>query len=118
MAETYTNGVWIVKVGEEDAFVAAWTEFASWGHTWSGAGTLRLVRDVSESNRYMSFGAWESFDAQRAWKDSPEFRERMARVQQHVDDFTPSVFELVTAVDYAAQAPAEPPVAETYEAVR
>ena len=30
MAETYTNGVWIVKVGEEDAFVAAWTEFASW----------------------------------------------------------------------------------------
>ena len=47
----------------------------------------------------MSFGAWESFDAQRAWKDSPEFRERMARVQHHVEDFTPSVFELVTAVD-------------------
>ena len=47
----------------------------------------------------MSFGAWESFDAQRAWKDSPEFRERMARVQQHVENFTPSVFELVTAVD-------------------
>jgi len=98
MAETYTNGVWIVKTGEEDAFESAWTEFASWAKTWPGAGTLRLVRDVSESDRYMSFGVWESFDAQRAWKDSPEFRERMARVRQHVEDFTPSVFELVTAV--------------------
>ena len=99
MAETYTNGVWMVKPGEEDAFVSAWREFASWGHTWPGCGTLRLVRDTSEPSRYMSFGAWESFDAQRAWKDDPEFRERMARVQRHVENFAPSVFELVTAVD-------------------
>ena len=48
MAETYTNGVWIVKPGEEDAFVSAWREFASWGHTRPGCGTLRLVRDTSE----------------------------------------------------------------------
>ena len=99
MAETYTNGVWIVKAGEEDAFVSAWTEFASWGHTWPGAGTLRLVRDSYTPSRYMSFGAWESFDAQQAWKDSADFKERMARVRQHVEDFTPSVFELVTALD-------------------
>jgi heme-degrading monooxygenase HmoA len=99
MAETYTNGVWIVKSGEEDAFVAAWTEFASWGHTWPGSATMQLVRDTYEPSRYMSFGAWESFDAQRAWKDSAEFKERMARVRQHVEDFTPSVFELVTALD-------------------
>ena len=82
MAETYTNGVWIVKPGEEDAFVSAWREFASWGHTRPGCGTLRLVRDTSEASRYMSFGAWESFEAQRAWKDDPEFGERMARVQR------------------------------------
>jgi heme-degrading monooxygenase HmoA len=99
MAETYTSGVWIVKEGEEDAFVAAWREFASWGHTWPGCGTLRLVRDHYEPNRYMSFGPWESFDAQQAWKDDPAFKERIMRVRQHVDDFTPSVFELVTAVD-------------------
>ena len=28
--ETYTTGTWIVKAGEELAFVQAWTEFASW----------------------------------------------------------------------------------------
>jgi hypothetical protein len=43
VAETWTNGIWIVKAGEEDAFIAAWREFASWGETWAGSGTLRLV---------------------------------------------------------------------------
>ena len=45
MAETYTHGIWLVRHGEEDAFVAAWREFASWGSTWPGCGTPRLVRD-------------------------------------------------------------------------
>jgi heme-degrading monooxygenase HmoA len=69
MAETYTNGIWKVKPGEEEQFVAAWREFAAWGQSWSGAGTLRLTRDVYDTSRYMSFGPWESFEAQQAWKD-------------------------------------------------
>jgi hypothetical protein len=47
----------------------------------------------------VSFGPCESFDAQQAWKDLPEFKERIMRVRRHVEDFTPSVFELVTAVE-------------------
>jgi heme-degrading monooxygenase HmoA len=42
---------------------------------------------------------WESFETQREWKESDEFRERMTRVRRHVDDFTPSTYELVTQVD-------------------
>ena len=99
MAETYTNGVWLVNEGEENAFVEAWREFASWGRTWGGCGTLHLVRDRAEPNRFMSFAPWESFDAQQAWKESAEFNERIMRVRKHVEDFTPSVFELVTAVE-------------------
>ena len=30
MPETYTSGVWLAKEGEEDEFVAAWTEFVQW----------------------------------------------------------------------------------------
>jgi hypothetical protein len=30
MGETYTSGVWIVKAGDEDAFVQEWTAFVSW----------------------------------------------------------------------------------------
>lgn len=52
-----------------------------------------------EPRRYMSFGPWESFDAQQAWKDSPEFKERIMRVRAHVEDFTPSVFEHVTSIE-------------------
>jgi heme-degrading monooxygenase HmoA len=42
---------------------------------------------------------WASFEAQRAWKESDEFRERIMRVLRHTEDFTPSTFELVTQVD-------------------
>jgi hypothetical protein len=43
--------------------------------------------------------SWESFEAQQAWKDSPEFNERIGRVKQHTEEFTPSVLEHVTAVE-------------------
>jgi heme-degrading monooxygenase HmoA len=62
-------------------------------------GTLRLVRDPDQPTRYMSFAPWESFEVQRAWKESDEFRERIMRVRRHTEDFTPSTFELVTQVD-------------------
>jgi heme-degrading monooxygenase HmoA len=98
MAKTYTHGTWLVKAGEEDEFVAAWRDFVSWARTWPGSPTFQLVRDHYEPNRFMSFGPWESFEAQQAWKDSPEFKERIGRVKQHTEEFTPSVFDHVTAV--------------------
>lgn len=98
-SETYTSGAWLVKSGEEDEFVAAWREFAAWAGTLPECGTLRLVRDVEQPSRFLSFAPWESFEAQHAWKGTDEFRERMARVQRHVAEFTPSVYELVAQVD-------------------
>jgi len=101
VAETYTSGIWVAKAGAgaEDDFVAAWGEFAAWARTMPGCGTLRLVRDLEEPSRFMSFAPWESFETQRDWKENDEFRERIMRVRRHVDDFTPSTFELVTQVD-------------------
>ena len=99
MPETYTSGVWLAKEGEEDEFVAAWTEFVQWASRHPGCGTFRLVRDVENASRFMSFAPWESFEAQSACQQSAEWRERIGRVQQHVAEFTPSVFELVTQVD-------------------
>ncbi len=98
MTETYTHGTWLVKAGEEDAFVTAWTEFVTWASSFAGSGTFRLVRDVDQPARYMSFAPWETFENQAAWKDTPEFREQIMRVRAHCEDFQPSVFELVTTV--------------------
>jgi heme-degrading monooxygenase HmoA len=99
MTETYTNGTWMVKAGEEDAFVEEWTNFVNWGRSYAGSGTFRLVRDRDQPERYMSFADWESFDAQKAWKSEPDFKERIGRVRSHCSDFQPSVFELVTRID-------------------
>ena len=101
--ETYTSGTWMVKAGEEDAFVQAWTEFASWGSEMTGAGTMRLTRDLSQPRRFFSFAPWEDIHVIRAWKSSPEFRERIGRVRQHTEDFTPWELELVTAVQAGAR---------------
>lgn len=98
MTETYTSGAWKAKPGSEDDFVAAWEEFARWARAMPGCGTLRLVRDVEDGTRFMSFAPWESFEAQRSWKETDEFRERMGRVRQYVEEFTPSTFELVAVV--------------------
>ena len=98
MSEAYSSGTWVAKDGEDEAFVAAWTEFAGWLSTMPGAGTARLTRDTTEPHRYMSFAPWESADAMRAWKSNPEFPQRMAAVREHVADFKPSEFELVVQV--------------------
>jgi heme-degrading monooxygenase HmoA len=99
MTETYTSGTWTVKDGEDDAFVAAWREFVTWASELPGSGTFRLVRDVDEPSHYLSFAPWESHDAQHAWKELPDFPERIGRVRAHCDDFRPHVFELVTTVE-------------------
>ena len=98
MGEAYSSGSWTVKEGEGEKFVEAWTEFAGWLSTMPGAGTARLVRDLSEPQRYLSFAPWESVESMHAWKSAPEFEERMAAVQEHVAEFTPSELELVAEV--------------------
>jgi heme-degrading monooxygenase HmoA len=98
----YTTGTWMPSPGSEEAFVDAWSEFASWASGMPGAGALRLVRDLHEPGRYVSFGDWEGIDEVSAWKSSPEFRERMARVLQHVDDFRPTELALVAAAEDGA----------------
>jgi heme-degrading monooxygenase HmoA len=99
VTETYTSGVWIVKDGEQEDFVREWTEFVRWGSGFAGSGTFRLVRDLDNPTTYQSFAPWESFDAQRTWKEQPEFRERIMRVRRHCEDFQPSTHELVTPVE-------------------
>jgi heme-degrading monooxygenase HmoA len=98
MAETYTSGIWIVKPGEEDAFVQAWTEFVTWASSMTGSGEFRLVRDLEQPGSYLSFAPWESFDSQQAWKEQPDFRERIMRVRSHCEDFQPATYQLVTQV--------------------
>jgi heme-degrading monooxygenase HmoA len=99
MTETYTSGTWMVKAGEEDAFVEAWTEFVRWASELPGSGQFRLARELGQPNHFLSFGSWESADAQRAWRAHGEFEERLGRVRAHCEDMSASAYELVTTVE-------------------
>jgi heme-degrading monooxygenase HmoA len=99
MPETYTSGLWRVKEGREDDFVAAWTDFVTWARDQPGSGTFRLVRDTEDPRRFLSFAPWASFEAQAAWKQTDEFMTRMRWVREHVESFEPSTYELVTQVE-------------------
>jgi heme-degrading monooxygenase HmoA len=103
MAETYTMGFWTAKAGEEEALVSAWTEFAEWIKEQPGVRTLRLVRDLKEPAKFISFADWDGIEAIHAWKALPEFRERIARVKQHTEEFTAAEAELAVSVSAAAQ---------------
>jgi heme-degrading monooxygenase HmoA len=102
MTTVYTSGTWQSNPGSEQAFVKAWEEFATWASRMPGAGSLRLVRDLTHPERFQSFGDWQDIDQVRAWKSLPEFRERIAHVLQHVGDFKPTELELVTTAEHGA----------------
>ena len=97
MPEVYTTGSWKPFPGQEEPFVEAWTEFASWASERHGAGRARLTRDLRDPNQFVSFMDWESIEDVRSWKGSPEFKERMSRVQKHIDKFAPTELELVAS---------------------
>jgi heme-degrading monooxygenase HmoA len=99
MGEIYTTGSWKPSPGREDAFVEAWAQFAGWASSMPGAGTLRLMRDLHQPGRFVSVGDWESIEEVRNWKSSLEFRERMARVLQHVEEFEPTELAVVATAE-------------------
>jgi heme-degrading monooxygenase HmoA len=70
-----------------------------------GADTLRLARDTNDPGQYVSFGRWDSIEDVHAWKASPEFRQRMAVVQENVDRFSPAELEVVATIDAGAVVP-------------
>jgi heme-degrading monooxygenase HmoA len=102
MPETYTMGVWRAKPGEEDLFVAAWAEFAEWMKTQPGVRMARLVRDLKEPAKFISFADWDGIESIHAWKATDEFKQRIATVKQHTDDFTAAEAELTIAIGQPA----------------
>jgi heme-degrading monooxygenase HmoA len=95
----------MAKTGEEEAFIAAWTEFAEWMKTQPGVRTMRLVRDVKEPAKFISFADWDGIESIHAWKATDEFKQRIANVKQHTDEFTAAEAELAVTVGETAPVP-------------
>jgi heme-degrading monooxygenase HmoA len=95
----YTSGRWLVRPGEEDAFVAAWTAFTEWSVAHApGARSFVLIRHAGEPRRFVSFGGWENDPAVAAWRGHPEFGQRLGECRALCEEFEASDYVLAARV--------------------
>ena len=95
MPQHYSHTTWIVKPGQEEEFVTRWSEFAEWSAAQGLSARAKLLRDVDEPGRFLSFGPWESLDAIKRWRALPGFQERVARLDEVLVRFEPHTLQLV-----------------------
>jgi hypothetical protein len=101
MGNPYTAGVWIVKPGHEDEFIAAWRDFAEWTlRTIDGSVWGTLLRDREMPNRFMSFGPFQRIEDIESWRAHPGFAERVGRVRALCDRWDPSTLDEVTTIEF------------------
>jgi heme-degrading monooxygenase HmoA len=93
----YTMGIWQVKPGYEDEFVAAWQEMAEWTmQEVEGAGPGgTLLRDRELRSRFVSFGPWPDDQSIAGWRGSSGFQERVGRIRTLLEDFSPATLDPV-----------------------
>jgi len=94
----FTAGLWVTKPGCEDEFAARWREMADWTRreiSPEARGTL--LRDRDRPNRFMSVGPWPSLEAINAWRAHPGFAERVSKMRDLLEEFSPMTLDDVTA---------------------
>jgi heme-degrading monooxygenase HmoA len=96
MATPYTQGIWTVKPGRSEEFIAAWAEFADWtSQNAAGAGQAKLLRDRDDPDRFISIGPWESLEAIEAWRKLEGWGSRVAKIRDLLDGFEAFTLEVV-----------------------
>jgi hypothetical protein len=70
VGQPYTSGVWTVRDGSQDEFVARWTEFVRTAAESPNAESFILIQDRSDPRQFVSFGAWHDWDSVDAWRSS------------------------------------------------
>ncbi|MGA8988295.1 putative quinol monooxygenase [Aeromicrobium sp.] len=93
----YTLGIWRVKTGHENDFVAAWKKLADRTRADLPQATATLLRDREDPSLFVSSGPWESVEQVDAWRSSSAFTSSIAAIREHVEDFEPHTMDL--AVD-------------------
>ncbi len=92
----YSLTTWIVKPENEDEFVRRWTEFADWSAAEGLSASAKLLRDVDDRSRFISFGPWETLDSIRRWRTLPDHQKHVEALSEVVDHFEPRTLEQVT----------------------
>lgn len=83
MASLYTHGIWRVRPGKEDEFIAAWQDLAAWAlGEIEGARGAMLLADRDEPSHFYTLGPWDDLAAIQRFREHAGFNERMARIRE------------------------------------
>ncbi len=95
--QPYMFGVWTIKKGREDEFIAAWIMFARWTYNnTNGAMIGTLLQDDKIPNRFISFNPWEDAEGMTSWRGTTEFKKFLEVVGDLTEDgSSPSTARLV-----------------------
>ena len=99
MGTPFTLAKWLVKPGQEEAFVEAWKRLGK--HFYSlpqppGPGTL--LRSTTDPRLFYSFGSWPSAEAVAAMRAHPRTGEVMGKVTALCEEATPGGYTVVAVV--------------------
>jgi quinol monooxygenase YgiN len=94
----WTSGTWRVRVGREDDFIAAWTEFARWSQAAFGGSQAWLLRARDDQQVFVSIGPWPDDATIARWRDSAGFGERVTRIRGLLESFEPRTLDQVVAL--------------------
>lgn len=94
----YTVGLWRVRAGQEDAFVAAWSDMARrTADDFPGAQAV-LLQDRDVPGLFVSSGPWASLEEIEAWRGSATFQEGVAAIRASLESFEPHTMDPVATV--------------------
>jgi heme-degrading monooxygenase HmoA len=96
---TYSISIWTVKPGREEDFIRSWRALADFAarHMVGRKEPSRLLRDHDVPNRFISFAPWDSAATLRTYRAGPEFGERVARMGELLESFSPMTLRDVTS---------------------
>jgi heme-degrading monooxygenase HmoA len=88
----------LVRAGSEEEFVNRWTAFIEWtSDNAAGAESFVLVRSTDQPRRFLSLGAWESQEAQEAWREMPRMQELLGRCRELCEEFDSHSYALAAS---------------------
>lgn len=99
MVTPYASGIWRVKPGRSEEFVAGWKEFAEWSaQNVRGTSWAKLLRDVSDENKFLSIGPWEDLSAMEEWRANEGWKQRVSALRELLEGFEASTLEPVVEI--------------------
>lgn len=95
----WTSGVWMVRPGHDEEFVAAWREFATWSQRTFPGGRAWLLRDRDRPGVFVSVGPWPDDATIATWRASAGFGEHVGRIRPLLESFEPRTLDEIVTID-------------------